>query len=113
MTETTQTEHAREQVATVELAESERYRLLADEQRQVVLAVLAERTAPLALPELVTEVKERETTGMGVESDAREKIRIALHHMHLPMMDDMGVVDYDPETQRIEPRELDSDRFNA
>lgn len=87
-----------------ELSDSERHRLLADERRRIVLDVLAERKESLTLTELVTEVECRENGGGSSESTVSENIMISLHHVHLPMIADSDIVEYDYETNRIDPR---------
>lgn len=36
----------------------------------------------------------------------RERIRINLHHVHLPMLDDIGFLAYDRDTNRVEISDL-------
>lgn len=93
-----------EQVTTAELTDSERSRLLADERRRTVLAVLAERSTPLSVKELASAVVERETVGSGRDIDRQDEVLLTLHHVHLPLLDDVGVVDYDAEEHRVELR---------
>jgi hypothetical protein len=79
------------------LEPSEQSRVLASDRRRVVLAVLAERSLPLGLEALADLVADREGES---ETDLRS-VRIALHHVHLPLLSDVGVVSYDPETKRL------------
>jgi|SRR6056297_1892821 len=37
-----------------------------------------------------------------------EQVRTSLVHAHLPRLDEAGVVDYEPETGRVEPIDVDS-----
>lgn len=37
------------------------------------------------------------------DGEHRQRIRIALHHRHLPKMDDAGLVRYDAEAGRVQP----------
>lgn len=79
------------------LPESERHRLLADDRRRMTLDVLGRRTSPVDLEDLAASIADRETTG-----DTVEQITGRLHHAHLPMMDELGVIDYEPDANRIE-----------
>jgi len=88
-----------EMTGTVELNESERHQLLASERRRTTLEVLSQRITPVDLEELATAVAGRETSVASEQH--RERIRISLHHKHLPKMADMGVVDYDAEAGRV------------
>lgn len=83
------------------LTKSERYELLSDERRRAVLETLEGLTAPVQLAELAAEIADR--TGVGAfEQETTKQVQITLHHNHLPKMDDMGVIDYDPDSNRID-----------
>lgn len=86
----------------VELTEQERHRLLAAERRRLALDVLAGSSVPVDLEELARRIAERES---GNPADGRtvERVAVSLHHAHLPRMDEVGVLDYDPEENRIDP----------
>lgn len=78
-----------------ELSESDRHRLLADRRRRVLLDVLADRDGPVELTDLAATVAARE------DGTDDERVAIDLHHHHLPLLDDLGVVVYDPARNRI------------
>ncbi|QLH79704.1 hypothetical protein HZS55_21465 [Halosimplex rubrum] len=86
----------------IDLDADKRYDLLAAERRRTVLAVLTERggATPTGLDELVTAVAARE--GDEASAEAAERLAVSLHHVHLPRMDDLGVLDYDPGANRVE-----------
>lgn len=86
------------------ITERDRYRLLADGRRRIVLDLLALREEPIALEDLAAAVVDRENES-GVRP--RRAVRISLHHCHLPMMDRAGVVEYDPERRQVDPGPLD------
>ncbi|MFB6106607.1 MAG: hypothetical protein ABEJ70_06510 [Halobacteriaceae archaeon] len=67
-------------------------RLLAHADRRTVLRAVAERpAADLSLDALAARVARE---GERSESD-RDAVRVALHHRHLPMLDEAGLVAYD------------------
>lgn len=101
MTETTG--DRRQQPTREKRSERDRYRLLADERRRVVADVLAEESSAVTLGELTAAVEARETGGTG-SVDAERALEIQLHHVHLPLLDEAGVLDYDPDANRVEPR---------
>jgi DNA-binding transcriptional ArsR family regulator len=72
------------------------YRLLADEHRRLALATLAETgVAPLdTLAEAVT--------GESAVEQSLNETTLQLHHTHLPMLNDAGVVAYDPVEKHVE-----------
>lgn len=72
---------------------------VADEQRRSILRILEHTDRAMALDELVERVVERgrdESIG-----DHRQRVRTALHHIHIPKLEACGMVVRDPETGRI------------
>lgn len=78
----------------VEVTEDERHRLLAASRRRAILDVLDEQSSS-GLGELAAAVAARE----GV--DDVERVAVSLHHTHLPLMADLGVLSYDPDHKRV------------
>ncbi|WP_459192994.1 DUF7344 domain-containing protein [Halosimplex sp. J119] len=77
------------------------FELLADPRRRRLLEVLEEtgrgERAPLA------DLSERVAVAEGTtEGEARHGVAVALHHVHLPKLDEAGLVEYDPETRVVE-----------
>jgi hypothetical protein len=83
------------------LTRTERHRLLAAERRRVALRVLDEHSLPTGLDELADAVRDRETGTDSPRPATAESVRITLHHKHLPLMADLGLVDYDPDTHCV------------
>lgn len=88
-----------ERPSTGEPTESERHELLSSRRRRVVLDVLADRPDGVDLADLATLVAGRGGT------DDDDRVRLTLHHAHLPKLDAHGVVEYDRESNRVEPVE--------
>jgi len=71
--------------------------VFADPVRRTALAVLDDTSTPTSL----------ETLAYGIESDPEADVAcvdacsVALHHRHLPILDEAGLVDYDPPTNTI------------
>lgn len=93
-------EKAAERIGTNQLIESDRHHLLSAERRRTVLAILAERSEPISLGTLAEQVLGREAEGDG--EPALDEVTISLHHVHLPAMDDLGLIEYDHSEKRIE-----------
>lgn len=87
---------------TEQLTESEYHKLLASGRRRTTLDVLSTSAAPVELTDLATSVTAREAGGDGTNEKAVERVAIGLHHAHLPMMNALGVIDYDPDASRVE-----------
>ena len=86
-----------------ELDETTRHRLLADEQRRFVIETLktARSGVETTLEELATHVESvAQRTGGSEDPDCRS-LRCRLHHVHLPMLDDVGLLEYDPKTKQV------------
>lgn len=85
-----------EERAADRIATDDRFRLLAAERRRIVLDVLEGWNPPVELHELATEVARWEG-----EDEAGGRVALTLHHRHLPMMADVGALDYDPEEKTV------------
>lgn len=86
-----------------DLSTSERCSLLASDRRRLALDILTGKTAPVELEELAVGIAAREGGSDAVDEETVERVAITLHHVHLPKMVDLGVLDYDPKTNRIDP----------
>ncbi len=83
------------------LTEGERHQLLESERRRFALHILGERPGPMDLEELAEEIARREDGVDHADEEAVGRIACALHHCHLPMMAETGVLTYDPQDHRI------------
>lgn len=86
-----------------ELDETTRYRLLTDEQRRFVIETLqtASGGVDTTLEEIATHLEGTAQWTRDEHADRRRNLRCRLHHVHLPMLADAGLLDYDPETKRV------------
>ncbi|WP_227131703.1 DUF7344 domain-containing protein [Halorubellus salinus] len=97
----TTTEHTTDQSSGPVFDESTRHQVLAEERRRTACDVLAEREHDVQLGDLADAVAGREASDHAPAST--EAVRVTLHHVHLPLLDDVGAVDYDPSTTRVTP----------
>lgn len=77
--------------------------ILSDERRRHATAALSRADDPLSLEELTAAVAMRERD----ESDEprpelRQSVRISLYHVHLAKLDEVGVVRYEDDGDRVE-----------
>jgi hypothetical protein len=70
---------------------------VADEHRRAVLRVLPDDA--LAFDTLAEEVAHQMQPDGG--PDHRRHVRISLHHVHLPKLDEAGLIEYDTEQMRV------------
>ena len=86
--------------ATGHLTDDDYYRLLSAERRRAVFEALADSTAPVELADLAAAVAAREGDADPDDETVRS-VSVSLHHVHLPMMAALDVVDYDPAATRV------------
>lgn len=96
-----QSEYGLEATASTDLTKSEQHRVLADERRKVALEVLQEQESELTLDELATAVLAAESDDISSGSTDSRDVAVSLHHVHLPILADLGVLDYDADSHRV------------
>lgn len=69
--------------------------LLADERRREVLALLGAEPGPL------TRTQVAQAIATGADRQSAGDVSIALHHNHLPKLEDAGLVEYDSEAETV------------
>ena len=82
------------------LDESERFALASHPIRREAIRWLAEHDGSIALDDLATSLTADDSL-----SDATDptRIRVELHHIHLPKLQEYGLLAYDHENLTIEP----------
>ncbi|PCR88959.1 DUF7344 domain-containing protein [Natrinema ejinorense] len=92
-----------------DLTESDRYRLLSSERRRITLDVLVGQEPPIELTELATGIAARENGAEAIDDEIVAYVACSLHHVHLPVIDEFGLIDYAPDANRIRscPTRLD------
>ena len=83
------------------------YDVLADERRRAALSVLSDRDGPLELSALARAVAVRtEDDATGPAPDAVDRMRVSLHHQHLPKLADAELIAYDVDRKVVYPTDL-------
>lgn len=82
-------------------------------RRRYLLSALADESE-LSLTSLATDIVawEDDVPREDVRTEARERCRIALHHVHLPKLAEFGIVDYEPGDEPT-VRAADTDSVTA
>ncbi|WP_312908275.1 DUF7344 domain-containing protein [Natronosalvus caseinilyticus] len=90
-----------------EVSVDEILELLSHQRRRAVLDFLLTHDRPLTLNDLRNEVVEEEqnTDITEIPSQQVKQTHISLHHVHIPKLEDKGVVNYDPNRNIVEPTE--------
>ena len=76
------------------LPPGQRHWVLASKRRRDTLDVLKEESQPLALPELAAAIARLERNTGQLDDETVRHLATELHHIHLPMMADCGIVSY-------------------
>lgn len=76
---------------------------LSNEQRQIAVAVLRSRDRPLALADLAEDVVRARQDDPDAEPDYEtvRRLRLELHHTHVPRLADAGLVTFDPSRRTV------------
>lgn len=83
------------------------FHILSNSQRRKILEYLAQREDEAVKRRELVEMLCPEA-GMETErevSTLREQLHINLHHLQLPLLDESGIVDYDPQAETVEYQE--------
>lgn len=83
------------------ISESDRHRILSSRRRRVLLEFLADEPTPIDVEPLAAAIGERDGRTEVSPTSEIERIAISLHHVDLPMIDEAGLVEYDPETSSV------------
>ncbi|WP_436923214.1 DUF7344 domain-containing protein [Halosimplex amylolyticum] len=78
-----------------------------DEDRLVVLDVLTSRTGSVARATLARELAARDAS-RSPSADAVHDAAVQLHHVHLPKLEDAGLVDYDTDEETVAYRKSET-----
>ncbi|WP_449289238.1 DUF7344 domain-containing protein [Natrarchaeobius oligotrophus] len=75
----------------------ETLRLISHHRRRAILDLLLIHDRPLTLTDLRNEVveKEQDTEITEIPSEQVKEAHISLHHVHIPKLEEEGVVNYD------------------
>jgi len=74
--------------------------LLARPSRRAILSVVAEHDEPLSITDLAAELRLRDDV---VQPDDDRRLPIALHHVDLPKLAAIGILEYDPDARMVTP----------
>lgn len=91
----------------VRIGKNDVFHLLQVSRRRAVLRyLLAEDAASFVMRDIAEAVAawENDTTVRKISSAERKRVYIALYQNHLPVLDEMDIIEYDQRRGRIEPR---------
>lgn len=94
---------------SADISEADFHQLLSVKRRRLAIDILADRSEPISLEALARAVTKQEGVDATSQEEkvsatsekAIEQAMITLHHHHLPKMDDIGVIEYDPDERRV------------
>ncbi|WP_312908271.1 DUF7344 domain-containing protein [Natronosalvus caseinilyticus] len=81
--------------------------LLSHHRRRAILDLLLTHDRPLTLTDIRNEVVEKEqgTEITEIPSKQVQQVHISLHHVHIPKLEEKGVINYDSSRNLVEPTE--------
>ena len=81
--------------------------LISHQRRRAILDLLLTHDRPLTITDLRNEVVEKEqgTVITKIPSEQVKQAHISLHHVHIPKLEEKGVVNYDSNRNIVEPTE--------
>jgi DNA-binding transcriptional ArsR family regulator len=79
------------------------YSVLADRKRRRILRYLSDHVEPVSVPQLATELATLEygSEASALQTEQPLHTHISLLHVHLPVLDDAGMVDWDRNTDTV------------
>lgn len=91
-------------VGTDEPSVDDLFDVLTKARRRTVLTILADRQSSMGIKELATAVaaREKETAPATLSESTVHEVHVTLHHVHLPKLDDVALVDYDRDERTVE-----------
>jgi hypothetical protein len=84
-----------------DLSETAQYELLADERRKTTIEVLSDRCGTMGLRTIADDVARQDAGIDAGNQEAVDRVATRLHHVHLPKLDDAGLLEYEPTTQTV------------
>lgn len=85
-----------------DLTETERHRLLASERRRILVTILSTHTPPADLETLAEKIVDRDVAIESVDDGVVDRMMTVLRHKHLPILSDMGLIEFDADANQIE-----------
>ncbi|MFW5959039.1 MAG: DUF7344 domain-containing protein [Natronomonas sp.] len=89
------------------LSDDEVFEILYNRRRRDVLSYLRDHDGTSTVSDLAEYIaaKENDTSVSRLSSTERKRVYVGLYQNHLPMMDDIGIVDYDKNRGTVQLRE--------
>lgn len=90
-------------------------RCLSRPRRRYVLHRLSETETPLALADVAEDIAdwEAESSQTDCSDEAIGSVQVALHHVHLPMLAEADLVQYDVEQRTVELADCPQELFDG
>ena len=87
--------------AEPDLEEREIHEILRNDRRRLALESLRADENEATVRELAELIATHETGEEPPPRDKRQSVYVSLHQTHLPMLDELGIVEYDPEEKDV------------
>jgi len=91
--------------ATGVLEEGEIHDVLRNHRRRLAIKTLQDSDGSASVRELSEEVATRETGESPAPRNKRQSVYVSLHQTHLPKLDELGIVEYDSDSNTVRLQE--------
>ncbi|AEH37150.1 DUF7344 domain-containing protein [Halopiger xanaduensis] len=83
------------------------FELISHQRRHAILDLLLTYDQSLTITDLRNEIveKEEDTEITEISSEQVKQVHISLHHVHIPKLEEKGIVNYDSDRSIVEPTE--------
>jgi DNA-binding transcriptional ArsR family regulator len=80
------------------------FRILAHSSRRHAIVCLQDRSESVTITELAAEIHAREQPSAGSEEELdKDHVVTALHHTHIPKLEEAGLIRFDPAQKTVVP----------
>mgnify|MGYP002761230300 CR=1 FL=1 len=84
------------------LPETDIHDILRNDRRRNVIKCLQDRGREVSLRDLAEHIAEIETNVSPPPRNVRQSVYVSLHQTHLPKLDELAIVDYDPDGKVVQ-----------
>lgn len=75
--------------------------VLSDRRRRRIIGTVLRRDIQAPVDDVVEKVVDHELNGHDDREELRSQVVVSLQHVHLPKLDEVGLIDYDPNHETV------------
>lgn len=89
------------QAASSHIENDALFEVLSNQRRRLILETLSKHRSELSVDSLVERVVDAELNGHVNRDELRSQVEVSFHHVHLPKLEQAGLIDHDPSMDRV------------